>query len=167
MPTIIAEETLSHLIASGEQFDVEFKGEEQYALTDDDLVESVVCLANGRGGTLLIGVEDDGRVTGARPRHGTYTDPRRLEALIATRTVPSCPVECTVSSLDGRDIIVVEIPDNRPVTATTAGVYKRRAMGADGKPRCLPFLHHEMQSREASRGEVAKAVAEVRRLAAV
>ena len=123
MPSVIADEILQHLIASGEQFDLEFKGEEENALTDDDLVESVVCLANGRGGTLLIGVEDDGRVTGAHPRHGTYTDPRRLEVLIATQTIPSCPVECTVTTLDGRDIIVVEIPDNRPVTATTAGVY--------------------------------------------
>ncbi|MGH3260897.1 MAG: AlbA family DNA-binding domain-containing protein [Trebonia sp.] len=28
-----------------------------------------MCLANGNGGMLLVGIEDDGTVTGARPRH--------------------------------------------------------------------------------------------------
>ena len=54
--------------------------------------------------------------------------------------------------LDGRDVLVVEIPPGRPVTSTNTGVYKRRAMDVHGRPRCLPFLAHEMQSREASRG---------------
>jgi ATP-dependent DNA helicase RecG len=63
-------ERLQELIAAGESIDVEFKGEERSPLSDDDLVESVVCLANRSADTpawLLIGVEDDGRVTGARP----------------------------------------------------------------------------------------------------
>lgn len=111
-----------------------------------------MCQANGRGGILLVGVEDDGRVTGARARHGSYTDPRRLEALVANQTVPSCSVECAVVQLDGRDVIVVEIPAGRPVTSTNTGVYKRRAIDVHGRARCLPFLAHEMQSREASRG---------------
>jgi ATP-dependent DNA helicase RecG len=75
-----------------------------------------------------------------------------VESLIANQTVPSCPVECSIVSLDGHDVLVVEIPPGRPVTSTNTGVYKRRAMDVHGRPRCLPFLAHEMQSREASRG---------------
>ena len=66
--------TLADLIAGGESLTVEFKKE----ANDRDLVEAVVCLANAQGGTLLVGVDDDGRVVGARPRHGTTTDPRRI-----------------------------------------------------------------------------------------
>ncbi|HEU4584750.1 MAG TPA: ATP-binding protein [Gemmatimonadaceae bacterium] len=150
--SMLTEESLREIIAKGESFVVELKGEEAGPLADAQLLEAVVCQANGRGGVLLIGVEDDGRVTGARARHGSYTDPRRVESLIASQTVPSCPVECSVVTLDGRDVLVVEIPPGRPVTSTSAGVYKRRAMDVHGRPRCLPFLAHEMQSREASRG---------------
>jgi ATP-dependent DNA helicase RecG len=149
---MLTEESLREIIAQGESFVVELKGEEAAPLTDAELLEAVVCQANGRGGVLLIGVEDDGRVSGARARHGSYTDPRRVESLIASQTVPSCPVECSVVSLDGREVLLVEIPPGRPVTSTNTGVYKRRAMDVHGRPRCLPFLAHEMQSREASRG---------------
>jgi ATP-dependent DNA helicase RecG len=63
-------ETILRLIEGGESLDVEFKGEERRPLPDEELVEAVVCLANRRSETpawLLLGVEDDGRVTGARP----------------------------------------------------------------------------------------------------
>ena len=85
-------EGLKALIAGGESLDVEFKGESTGPLSDDDLVEAVVCLANRRGtgrGWLLVGVEDNGVVSGARPRHkGDGTDLHRVRALIANRTRP-------------------------------------------------------------------------------
>ncbi len=64
---MISDESLRALVAGGERFDVEFKGEERKPLDDRELVEAVACLANGAGGTLLVGVEDDVRVTGAAP----------------------------------------------------------------------------------------------------
>ncbi|HJR66340.1 MAG TPA: ATP-binding protein [Gemmatimonadaceae bacterium] len=149
---MLTPDQLRDVIAQGEQLDVEFRGEEQGALDDRELVETVSCLANARGGLVLIGVEDDGRITGARPRHGTYTDARRLELMIANQTAPACSVECGVVAVDGRDVVVVSIPPEQPVTATVAGVYRRRATDVHGKWKCVPFLPHEMQSREASRG---------------
>src|SRR3712207_2771740 len=76
-PLMLTEADLRRIIAAGEKYDVEFKGEAERPLTDRELVEAVACQANGRGGVLLIGVENDGRLTGARARHGSYTDPRR------------------------------------------------------------------------------------------
>lgn len=149
---MLTEDDVRRLIAAGEQLDVEFRGEERDAMGDDALAEAVVCQANARGGVLLVGVEDDRRITGARPRHATYTDARRLERTIANLTVPSVPTECGVLSIDGRDVIAIEIPRGCPVTGTSAGVYKRRGLDAHGRAQCLPFLVHEMQSREASRG---------------
>ncbi len=162
---MLTEADTRRLVDGKERFDVEFLSEAREALDDRTLIEAVVCLANARGGTLVVGVEDDGRLTGARARHGTYTDPRRLETLIANRTVPACPVECGVVSLDGHELVVVEIPPGCPVTSTNEGVYRRRAVDAHGRARCLPFLPHELQSREASRGALdhsALVVAEAR-----
>jgi ATP-dependent DNA helicase RecG len=79
---MFSEHELHALIGAGERFEVELKGEERKPLDDRELVETVVCLANGAGGTLLVGVEDDGRITGARPRHGSYTDPNRVQAKV-------------------------------------------------------------------------------------
>jgi hypothetical protein len=42
--------------------------------------EQVVSLANSKGGVLLIGVEDDGAITGAHPRYGDVTDLPKLQS---------------------------------------------------------------------------------------
>jgi ATP-dependent DNA helicase RecG len=73
-------------ISAGETLRVEFKSEQREPLSDRAIYESVVCLANTEGGVVLIGVENDGRISGARPRHGTSTDPYRLQAAIFNNT---------------------------------------------------------------------------------
>lgn len=148
-------ERLEEMIATGETLDVEFKGEESRSLSDADLVEAVVCLANRPGdspGWLLVGVEDDGRVTGARTRHETGTDPVRLQALVANRTRPALTPRVEVIDLSGRPVIVVEVPPVRSPAGTSDGKYVRRAIGGDGRPACVPFMFHEMQAHQADRG---------------
>ena len=148
-------ERLREMIQAGESLDVEFKGESGHAVSDNQIIEAVVCLANrpsDRPGWLLLGIEDDGRVTGARPRHHDRTDPIRVQALIANRTRPSLSVRVDVISLEGRDVIAIEIPSSRVPVGTTDGRYVRRAIGGDGKPACLPMHFHEMQALQADRG---------------
>lgn len=149
-------ERVREIIAEGESLDVEFKGEEKHALNDGDLVEAVVCLANrpsDEPGYLLVGVEDDGRITGARPRHEAgITDPLRIQALIAGRTRPSITVSASALALNSKPILVVEVPPLRQPVGTADGRYLRRAIGGDGKPACLPFHFHEMQALQSSRG---------------
>lgn len=150
-------EALRNLIAAGETLDVEFKGEEKGPLSDQDLVEAVVCLANRPGsqdpGWLLVGVENDGRITGARPRHpGGRTDIARLTAMISSRTRPSLTVRAELVQVDGVEILAIEVPPARTPVGTSDGRYLRRAIGGDGCPACLPFHFHEMQSFQADRG---------------
>ena len=149
---MITDAELRRLIEAGEQFTTEFIADGDTPIGDEHLVDAVVCLANGHGGVVLVGVDDGGRVTGARPRHGSYTDAHRLALMIAGHTVPSCPVECSILSVDGADVLAIEIPADRPVTSTREGVYRRRGTDAHGRPVCVPFLVHEIQSREATRG---------------
>lgn len=146
---------VERLIAAGESFTVEFKGEAHAPLGDAELVESVVCLANGEGGVLLIGVEDDGTVTGARRRHEAgMTDPRRVAALIANRTRPSLAVRCAVIDLPAGQVIEVEVDEAHTPVGTVDGKYVRRATVCRGEPGCLPFHFHEMQAYRANRGQL-------------
>lgn len=54
---------LRELIQQGESLALEFKSDVK-SLPDRDLIAAVVSLANTEGGSLLLGVEDDGEVTG-------------------------------------------------------------------------------------------------------
>ena len=150
-------ETLRALIQQGESLDVEFKSEKQRELRDEEIVHAVVCLANrasAQSGWVLIGVEDSGQPTGARPRHGSMTDPIRLQALIANRTRPSLSVQVHVVPLqpEGVEIVAIEVPPVRTPVGTTDGVYVRRIIGGRGQPECVPMHFHEMQSLQATRG---------------
>lgn len=57
---------LKDILADGETLTVEFKSDLK-GLPDRDLVAAVVAMANTEGGVILLGVEDDGTVTGVQP----------------------------------------------------------------------------------------------------
>lgn len=151
-------EQAMEILRNGETLDVEFKGEQARSLSDGELVEAVVCLANrpgGQAGWLFVGVEDDGTITGAQPRHeGERTDVLRVQSLIAGRTRPSLSVRVEQFTLQSRDVLAIEVPPVRVPVGTSDGRYIRRAIGSDGRPCCLPFHFHEMQSAQADRGLV-------------
>ena len=113
------------LLQAGESLSLEFKGESRKALSDAELVESVVCLANcdrEDDGWLLVGVEDDGTVTGAKPRHGSVTVPDRVVALIANRTRPSLSVRAFAVNMNGREVLSCRCraPVSLPVLLTAS-----------------------------------------------
>lgn len=147
---------LGNLTATGETLDVEFKSESREQLSDREIVDAVVCLANRTGsgsGWLLIGVEDDGRITGARPRDVSgQIDPDKIRSMIANRTRPAQILQVDVCSTEGGDVLTVEVPASRQPVGTADGRYVRRALGGDGRPACVPFHFHEVQSRQASLG---------------
>ncbi len=115
-------------VAGGERYDVEFKSEQRSSLNDRELLEAVVCLANGSGGVLRIGVEDDGAITGARPRHESgMTDPLRVQALVANGTQPPLSTVVATAEVEGHPVLVVEVPNSPRVVGTTKGTYLRRS----------------------------------------
>lgn len=104
---------------------------------------------------LLIGIEDDGTLTGARPRHEAgRTDPFRVQALVANMTQPPISAVVSLVELAGQEVLVVEVPDSPRVVGTTQGTYVRRAIGGDGRPTCVPYHAHEMLAHEVDRGAV-------------
>ena len=145
----MTEQELRDLVARGESLAAEFKSD-QGPLPDAELLETVVCLANGQGGTLLVGVEDDGRVTGLHPRHETH--PGALAALIANRTVPPITVEASFVDLVDGTVAVVRVPASRQPVATSDGKLLIRYLDTRGQPGCRPLYPHELASWRADRG---------------
>lgn len=137
------------LLIAGESLAVEFK---LGSINDSELVEAVACLANGSGGVLLVGVDDEGNVVGAEPRHGRETHPNRVQSLIANKTEPA--VLATVEVIDSGEasVLVVSVPPASSVVATSDGKYVRRAIDVHGKPQCLPMRPHEVLARAGSLG---------------
>ena len=69
-------DTVNRLIRSGEDSSTEFKSlaAAGFAVEAKLLARAVCALANTRGGWLLLGVEDDGTVTGAGTRKQIRSD---------------------------------------------------------------------------------------------
>ena len=135
---------LAPILSAGESLTVEFKRD----INDKDLYEAVVCMANGQGGLLLIGVEDNAQVVGARPRHGGGTSPERLGAAIQNNTEPPLGVSVELCVVDDQEVIAINVPQADPGPAgTKAGLYVKRVLDTRGKPACVPLTPQELVSR--------------------
>lgn len=143
------ETELRRLLAAGETAVIEYKSD-RGPLPDHDLVEMVVCLANYRGGTLLLGVEDDGRVTGLHPNH--QTTPEAIAALIAARTVPPHATEVQFVDLPEGKVAVIEVPVARQPIATASGKTLIRFEDPGRQPGCRPLYPYELINWRAERG---------------
>jgi len=152
------ESELRRLIAGGETLGLEFKGEKRHALSDNELVEAAVCLANRDSrepAILLVGVEDDGEISGVRvPVRNAPRDPQHVQALIANRTRPSLSVAVEAVAVGGKTVMVIAVPCSHSPIGTADGKYVRRGLGGDGKPACLPMHFVDMQSLLSSRGSL-------------
>lgn len=126
----------------------EFKSDRK-CLPDRELIEAVVCMANGEGGEIYLGVEDDGRVTGLHKDH-RFLD--GMVALIANRTQPMLHVSVEQLEVDGLAVARISVPKCGQPVATSDGLLKRRRLQANGQPECVPYLPHEFASRQASFG---------------
>jgi ATP-dependent DNA helicase RecG len=138
------DDMIDDVVPSQESLTVEFKSDRD-CLSDDDVVEAAVCLANTEGGSVYVGVEDDGRVTGLHPSRPVRVEP--LSALVANRTSPPLAVTCREIRAQGQRVAVIEVPKSRAIVARSDGLIKRRRLRMDGRPECVPFLPGEHLSR--------------------
>ncbi|MDH5297440.1 MAG: ATP-binding protein [Desulfobulbaceae bacterium] len=106
---------ISDLLLNGETLTVEFKSDRK-CLADRDLIAAVVALANTEGGDLLLGVEDDGTVTGL---HGNHRDITGMAAFIANRTNPALTVSVALSGVGCQAIARIRVPKSRQLVATS------------------------------------------------
>lgn len=136
------ESELRKITSQGETLTVEFKrAQSRKDLNDTDIVEAVVGLANGKGGQLFIGVEDDGTITGTAPRgrSGERLTPHLLAAMILNKTIDPLSVDVELITIDDKDVYIVTVPQAASPVCTSSGTYKRRSLRVDGTPQCLPY----------------------------
>jgi len=143
------EHEVKTLLDRGETLTVEFKSDTKGGLPDRDLVAAVVAMANTDGGLILLGVEDDGSVTGIQSRH---EDTMGLNALIANRTSPSVAVSTELIEYDGKKILRITVPKSQSIVSSTEGLVLRRRHMASGRPEAVPFYPHEFVQRQSALG---------------
>lgn len=141
---VVEPDGVRHLINAGESLTCEFK---RASINDNEVAETAVCLANGRGGFLLLGVEDDGKLTGTNDGRGRRRRAVEVEGVIRSRSIPAVDVSAVETELDGMPVIVVEVAPAEGPVGTRSGKYLRRAIKHDGTPECRAYLPHEMMSR--------------------
>jgi len=142
------EHEIGNLIQQGESLVLEFKSDSK-CLPDRDLVAAVVSLANTEGGNLLLGVEDDGTVTGLHANHLNVTG---IPSLIANKTNPAISVRVERCNLQGKSVALVTVPKSRQLVSTSDGLLVRRRLKLDGTPEAVPFYPHEFIQRQSSMG---------------
>ncbi len=142
---------LQVLINAGESLEREFKSDRK-RLSDKDIFEEIVAMANTNGGTLFIGVEDDGEITGASPRHGDTTDPFKLQSAIFNNTVPNINTRVSVLPHPAGAVIAIEVDPYPEPCATARGKSLQRTIGPDGKPQTVPFYPRDQRSRRIDLG---------------
>ena len=110
---------LQRLIREGEHQQQDFK----YRVSDaQKLARSVSAFANTIGGRLLIGVRDDGQMSGVRSEEEIYM----MHQAAYRYCRPEASIHFDTYHVDGRTIVVATVPpsDRRPVCA----------IGEDGQP---------------------------------
>lgn len=143
---LVTPDELLNLIAAGESFTLEFKRGGRSDMSDNDIVDAVICMANGDGGQILLGVEDDGTITGAEARHGATTSPHRLQAMILNRTDGPLATSIDLIEVDDRAVVVINVPKVSVPVGSKTGKYLRRSLRVDGRPECVAYPLHEMLS---------------------
>lgn len=129
-----------------ESLTVEFKSDPKGGLSDRIVVETVVGMTNAEGGTLYIGVNDDGSVSGLRSER--WLDPERTIAFIASNTIPPVAVSAECETVtEEKKILIIRIPKAIGIVATNDGKVLKRRLKIDKTPETSPLFPQEFVSR--------------------
>lgn len=121
---------IKELIQQGETKYVEFKSWIKVNKKElmNILTNEAVGFANADGGIILVGVEDDGEITGCMD----YDEQNIIES-IYDRTIPKLFTDIDVSKIDDKDIIKITVQKSQEIIATSKGVVYKR-LGKNTKP---------------------------------
>ena len=128
-----------------EDITTEFKSDKK-KLPDQDIIDAVVAFANTEGGTLYLGVEDNGEITGL---HKDHMDITQLAAFIANKTVP--PIAVRTELLDTEyPVLKIEVAQKAAIVSSSTGKIQRRRIKTDGTPENVPMYPYEISTRLSS-----------------
>lgn len=99
-------DTLNDLIAQGEHNRLEFKRSLSSA---HRIARTLAAFANTGGGTLLIGITDDGRITGVPSE---FQEVRKIEEATDRLVEPALTVSYETMAPDGRTVLIITVPES-------------------------------------------------------
>ena len=129
---------------------IEFKSDRR-CLSDNDIIDAVVGLANTEGGMLYLGIEDNGVVTGV---HQNHFDVLKMNVLVVNKTVPSLSVRIDIVPYNNINVMVFEVPKSQTIVATSNGKVLKRRLKANGEPENVPMFPYEYNSRLSDLGRL-------------
>lgn len=106
------------MLPDRESLTVEFKSERRRPQSDDEIVDNVVALANTQGGTLYLGIEDDGTITGVSKKHSNING---LAAFIFNKTVPQQTTRIESLHEHGCQVVAIEVDSSQQIVSTSGG----------------------------------------------
>lgn len=127
---------LTQLVRQGEGLQVEFKLRAAYP---EKIVHEIVAFANTKGGTLLVGVDDNGSLTGVK-----YPEEESLAIMrvFSKRTWPRFRIKYYYIRLNAkRWVVVFEIPESK----------RKPIKYREGRDRLTYYIRHQDKSIQASR----------------
>ena len=134
------ENSLKKIIEQGETATVEFKSWAKAASMRERInlvVPELIAFANYKGGTVYLGIEDDGTVTGCS---GKY-DIQNICESIYDKTRPPMFTDIEEIEYDGKKIIAVSVASDGKTYATTDGRCLKR-LGKNSKPYYPDEMSH-------------------------
>lgn len=118
---MLTEIELKAIISSGEGYNAEFKV--RFPSKIKEITEEICAFANAAGGTLLIGVDDSNIIKGV-----SFDNTKRSALQNSINEIsPSLHCEIYISDIDGKEIVVIEVPsgDHKPYVLSGA-IYVRQ-----------------------------------------
>lgn len=94
---------LKELLLSGESETVEFK-----TSFGKEVIETLVAFANTKGGTILIGINDKGKVTGVKIGQETI---QNWVNQIKQNSSPSIIPDVDITKIDGKEVVIFSVGD--------------------------------------------------------
>lgn len=131
------------MLPKKETLTIEFKSDLK-SLSDHELTREVVAMSNSEGGSIYIGIEDDGRVSGALAKH---LDPDGVNAMIAATTTPSVSTSSEIIKEGDKSVLKVSVPMANAIIASKDGRVLKRRLKVDGTPEVVPLYPFEYSSR--------------------
>lgn len=131
------------ILSNGENLTVEFKTWINVKTTKERVslaVDELVAFANAKGGTVYMGVEDDGNVTGC-----TQYDVQKIMESIYDRTRPALFTEIDVIHYNDKDVLAIKVERDGTTYAVSDGRCLKR-LGKNSKP----YYPDEMSNKYAS-----------------
>ena len=92
-------------IEKGESRKVEFK---EYLPESSKISKTIIGFSNGAGGKLIIGVNDNGKVTGVSDDE-IFEIPDKISNIIYDSCYPAIIPEMYIENIHGKNVIIIEV----------------------------------------------------------